>query len=435
IDDLLDATRISRGKVRLRKNSVDLIDVVEASVTTVEGLAKAKAQSIQIVATGGDMRVFGDRVRLEQMATNLLNNAVKYSDQETSIRIILEQLSRKRVRISVADQGMGLPKESLERIFEPFTQRDVSSDGLGIGLSLVRQLASLHGGRVYAESPGPGLGSTFSIELPSEAYAESEEPNAAEAESESPVADTDVLLINSSGVVDGETAEALRGHGCRILAARETDFEAKAEDLRPQIVILTVKDLEGESDLLANKIRKLPSCHGATVIALRHAFQSQDPKRALERVAFDEIWTEPVPEESMIEAVNRCVSQRARAHHNETLLLVEDNEDSARGMCLLLREDESRHVVSASTVADALKAFEKYRPQVVLSDIGLPDGSGYDLAKKLRSHGDSRLLMIAISGHAGDVDRRRSLDAGFDEHLAKPVDFNKLRELLKGRVH
>ncbi len=169
INDLLDVSRIVTGKLSIERQPVELAPVVEAAVEAVRPTAAARSILLEVSMDRATGRVFGDAARLQQIVANLVSNAVKFTDARGRVRVRLERRGE-RVELRVSDTGKGIAPELLPRIFERFHQAESASTrshgGLGLGLAIVRQLVALHGGRVSAESPGVGQGSTFTVELP-----------------------------------------------------------------------------------------------------------------------------------------------------------------------------------------------------------------------------------------------------------------------------
>jgi PAS domain S-box-containing protein len=169
VDDLLEVSRISEGKVSLKLEPVDAAQCVAAAVETVRPQVDERRQRLHIDAPAGPLLVEGDLQRLTQVLVNLLNNASKYSDQGGEIRVALRGGDRE-AEIVVSDEGVGIPKDMQSRIFELFAQVDAhrarSEGGLGLGLALVKRLVQLHGGTVAVRSDGPGQGSEFAVRLP-----------------------------------------------------------------------------------------------------------------------------------------------------------------------------------------------------------------------------------------------------------------------------
>jgi signal transduction histidine kinase len=170
IEDLLDASRITSGKLRLEVQAVDLTAVVSAALETAEPAARAKGVRIErLLDSLLDIRVSGDPTRLQQVFWNLLSNAVKFTPKGGKVQVILERVNS-HVEVTVTDTGQGIEPEFLPHLFDRFRQQDAATNrqhgGLGLGLSIVRHLVELHGGTIFARSGGPGRGSTFVVSLP-----------------------------------------------------------------------------------------------------------------------------------------------------------------------------------------------------------------------------------------------------------------------------
>lgn len=169
IDDLLDVARVSQGKIHLQKRATTLNEVVMSAVEAAQPLVDARAQTLTLALPENDVTFSADPERLTQVFSNLLNNAAKYSDKGSPI-VLSARIEGARLEVTVTDQGMGLAADEIERVFDLFAQMDRGAThaegGLGLGLTLVRELVNLHGGDVTAESDGPGLGSRFRVRLP-----------------------------------------------------------------------------------------------------------------------------------------------------------------------------------------------------------------------------------------------------------------------------
>ena len=307
VDDLLDVSRITRNKIALRSERVLLSTVLEQAIETSRPLIEAGAHLLQVSTPGRPLFVYGDRTRLSQVLSNLLNNAAKYTRPGGRIELTVEH-AEGLVAIRVRDNGVGLSPEMLTAVFDLFTQADTSLErsqgGLGIGLTVARRLAEMHGGAIDARSEGPGKGSEFSLILP---------------------------LVSA------------------------------------------------------------------------------------ESLAADD---------------NHELSQPARAHACKRILIVDDNRDSADTLASLLRA-KGHDVRSAYSGDKGLEIAASHRPEVVLLDIGMPGMNGYDVARRLRDmEVTRRAIIVAMTGWGQPEDRRRSQEAGFDEHLVKPVDLRLIEPLL-----
>jgi signal transduction histidine kinase len=299
VDDLLDVSRITRGKIELKRQPVEMAEVVRKAVEIASPLLEERSHHLTLDVPGEGLPVDGDPVRLAQVVANLLNNAAKYTEARGRISLSTRREGAEVV-VRVRDNGIGIEPGLLPRLFHLFTQGkrslDRSQGGLGLGLTLVKSLVEMHGGSVSAESDGPGKGSEFIVRLPA---------------LESP---------------------------------------ARAAPFRP-------------------------------------------PPPAAER--------------------------KRRA---QRILVVDDNPDAADTLAEALRL-EGHEVRVALDGPGALAVAPAFKPHCALLDIGLPVMDGYELAGRLRSHPALQgIRLIAVSGYGQSTDRRRSLDAGFVEHLVKPVE-------------
>lgn len=306
LDDLLDVSRITRGRIVLRKELVDLRDPAQSAIESMRPLLADHDTRLEVAISAEPLPVEGDPARLQQICANLLSNASKYSPRGAPVRFELEREDGQAV-LRVIDRGRGIEPDLLPRIFDLFVQGDQpiarSEGGLGIGLTLLRSLVELHHGRVHAVSDGAGRGSTFTVWLPLAAVSES-------------------LVAPSTSA----------GHPIR------------------------------------------------------------------------------------------------------RIVLVEDQPDALRMLQLLLENGE-REVFTAANGLEGVQLIERVRPDLAIVDLGLPVMSGYDLARRVRQDpAHDRMRLVALSGYGQDADIQAALDAGFDEHLTKPTDPERLEQVLDGRV-
>ena len=309
VDDLLDVSRISQGKVELRLEQIDVAAAVLDAIETSRPLVDAGRHHLTTrLAPPRALMVSADGTRLTQIVANLLNNAAKYTPEGGHIQVLAEREGDEAV-VTVQDSGIGLAPDMLPRVFDMFAQVDRSMEraqgGLGIGLALVKRLVEMHGGSVVATSDGPDRGCRFVVRLP--------------------------LLPHP--------ARAPRPHETRELSVQETD-------------------------------------------GLR-------------------------------------------------VLVVDDNVDSAESLSQVMRI-LGYPVAVAHDGAEAVEMAARWRPAVILMDIGMPRMSGLEAARAIRgSAGGGQPWLIALSGWGQAEDRRKSSDAGFDHHFVKPVDVESLIELIR----
>jgi CheY-like chemotaxis protein/anti-sigma regulatory factor (Ser/Thr protein kinase) len=309
IEDILDLSRITSGRVRLNVGNVDLGAVIDAAIDVVRPAAEAKSIRLQPVIDTGVSMISGDPDRLQQVLWNLLSNAVTYSGVGGRVYVRLRRVNS-HVEIDVTDNGNGISAEFLPFVFDRFRQADNSATrkhgGLGLGLAITRHLVEMHGGTIRASSGGEGKGSTFTVCLPLSAVQDESAP--------------------------------------RVPAPR-----------------LHVEDESAQ--------RPLQSLEGLRV-------------------------------------------------------LVVDDEPDARDLLATVLRRSGAQVTAARSVSEALECANAMRPEFLISDIEMPGEDGYSLIRKVRSSliPEFRCVpAIALTAYAGPGDRMRALEAGFQMHMAKPV--------------
>jgi two-component system, sensor histidine kinase len=303
LDDLLDISHITRRRLEIRKTATEIQAIVSAAIETASPLLKSKGHTLNVVLPSEPLRLDADPVRLAQVITNLLTNAAKYTERGGVIALHAVR-EKDELVLSVRDNGIGIPADSLDKIFRMFSQLrpaiQRSEGGLGIGLALARGLVELHGGTISARSDGPGAGSEFVVRIPLGA-AFIDAPQARE-----------------------ESASAVKRH----------------------------------------------------------------------------------------------------------LLIADDNADSLEALATLL-EIEGHTVRTAHDGPEALALAMRHRPDTILLDIGMPQMNGYEVARRVRRENPGySVTLIALTGWGQARDKALAHDAGFDHHLTKPVNIDRLRALL-----
>ena len=308
VDDLLDVSRVMRGKIDLRRERVELASIVARAVEMVQPLIEAQGHNLTIDLPHESLLLDADPVRLSQVVGNLLTNAAKYTQPAGRVAITAQRSGDQAV-LRIRDNGIGIAPEMLHDIFDLFVQADHSTSrsqgGLGIGLTLVKNLVELHQGSVEVHSAGLGRGSEFVVTLP--------------------------LMAETAGA-PSRTAIA--------------------------------------------EPRSLPFSSG------------------------------------------------------HRLMVVDDNRDAAKTLCLLFRL-QGHEVEVAYDGPSALTLATDFRPAMIFLDIGMPGMDGYEVARHIRQQPDlSKTVLVALTGWGQQEDRRRTADAGFDHHLVKPLDPKELETLL-----
>lgn len=310
VEDVLDISRIISGKIRLNVQPVDLPQVVTHAVDVVSPTADAKGVRIETVLDPRATPVSGDPERLQQVLWNLLSNAVKFTNRGGKVQVRLGRINS-HVELSVADTGIGIPPEFLPHVFERFRQADASTarerGGLGLGLSIARQLAEMHGGRIQAASGGIGQGSTFTLKLP-------------------------VMIVHPSAADTSERVHPRAGTSSQHI---------------------------GPGDL------------------------------------------------------------------RDVHVLAVDDDADAVGLVAEVLAAAGARVSTASSADEALRIMDTNPPHVLVTDLGMPRVDGFEFIRRIREHANPivrRIPAAALTAYARSDDRVKALRAGFQIHLAKPID-------------
>ena len=333
IEDVLDVSRIIRGKLRLNVRPVKLIPIIEAAIETLRPAADAKNIQIECFLDAAIPPILGDANRLQQVVWNLLSNAVKFTPQSSrvEVRLLLStdtELPGNYAQICISDMGIGIKPDFLPHVFDRFSQADSSSTrahgGLGLGLAIVRHLVELQGGTVKAESAGEGLGATFMVNLP-------------------------LIAVNPESAVASQEAESTT---------------------TPHVV---------------------------------------------------------------------PIQPSARSLFGLRVLVVDDQADTREFLITMLHE-YGAEATAVETVSEALETLQHWKPNVLISDIGMPGEDGYALIRKIRAmttEEGGNIPAIALTGYASECDRTQALLAGFQIHVPKPIDAVELAVVvgkLTGRI-
>jgi signal transduction histidine kinase len=299
VDDLLDVSRIARGKIVLLSETVKIGEVLAAAVETVQPLLEQKRQLLEMDAGSAELTVRGDPVRLAQVIGNLLHNAAKYTGEGGKI-VLAARAHDGRAEIVIRDSGIGIPPDAMPRIFELFTQipseRTSTTGGLGIGLALVRALVELHGGEIRAASPGIDLGSEFTVRLPLLV------PTQETAETINPTDKTEVPMpIRRNILIADDNQDALESLALMLrMEGHEVHCASDGEEAlllagqrKPEIVVLDVGMPKLDGCEVARRIRAESWGRGAVLVALTGWGQEVDRRRSRE-AGFDMHLVKPV---------------------------------------------------------------------------------------------------------------------------------------------
>lgn len=302
VDDLMEVSRITRGAIELRREPVEMAQVVQAAVETCQPMIDAAGHKLAIDLPAEPLVVSGDAIRLAQVVANLLDNASKYTDNGGQIWLTVRP-EDSCIAISVRDSGIGIPPEQLSNVFEMFTQVDRSSPrargGLGIGLTLVRSLVEAHGGRVEAKSEGAGHGSEFIVRLPLVKAARDRSTGGSPRKPPTAIANQRILVVDDNRDAAESLGMLLKFLGAQVSVVHSgLDALKQVASHRPAVMLLDIGMPEMDGYEVARRTRSLPEGRDVTLIALTGWGQEEDRRRS--KVAgFDHHLVKPVNIDSL----------------------------------------------------------------------------------------------------------------------------------------
>ena len=436
LDDLLDLGRITHGHIQLKKERIDLAKLLQ-HVTVVTQSTTAERRQEMILRLPAEVVTFeADEARLEQIAINLLSNASKYTAQGGRIEFSGAR-EGSEVVLRCKDNGRGIPREMLQKIFEPFTRVGPLSDSrgeasLGIGLALVKRLVELHGGRISVESSGPGTGSEFLVRLPMQPTL-SDQPPAPETKPAFTLRRSrSIVLVEDNSDVAGTIVVALKQAGYRVtLFADAFSALAGLSDLQPHAILLDIGLPGMDGYELAAKLRKERNCRDSLFIAISGFKRRQTPEAADD---FDHYFTKPVNLSSLLNVLGSTLAEAEQAtaaaagpapeKTSLQVLLIEDHAALSAAMAELLNR-EGFEVRTASSGGEGLKFASDFRPQLILCDLNLPDMGGQEVIRRLRSNPVTRHAYSVILTALSEAEIRTFNDEakkmGIDEFIRKPL--------------
>ena len=302
VDDLLDVARITRGKMELRKEEVDLAALVQNALTVTRPAIEARGHELSVTVAPGAFRMEADATRLEQVMVNLLTNAAKYTEPGGSIFVRLSSEvvgDASQAVLRVRDTGRGIPKEMLDSVFDMFVQVfptvDRTTGGLGLGLTLVRRLVEMHGGSVVAQSEGTGKGSEFVVRLPlTRKSSTREDPKVASPVATVPFLRRRILLVEDSEDVRDTLKDFLEDLGHEVTVAKDgLEGATLLLELRPEVALVDVGLPSIDGYEVARRVRATPGGEGLYLVALT-GYGGADAKAKAEGAGFDLHLTKPV---------------------------------------------------------------------------------------------------------------------------------------------
>jgi PAS domain S-box-containing protein len=306
IDDLLDVSRIIRGKIQLRQELIDIVPILNSALSTIRPLIEERKHKLFVSFGLGTLRVKADPVRIEQVALNLLTNAAKYTESGGQIWLTAEQRGTDVV-IQVRDTGIGIPPERLSEMFEPFVQGDRSlarsEGGLGIGLTLVKSLVEMHQGSISAMSEGPGTGTEFTVRLPGVLSSHVQGSDSVATSAEVTRSSRILVVDDNADCADG-LARLLKLLGHDVSTANDgPEAIVVAETVRPEVVLLDIGLPGMDGYEVARQLRKSQTCKEALIAAVSGYGNEEDRRRSRD-AGFDFHFVKPVDHDALLAVLN-----------------------------------------------------------------------------------------------------------------------------------
>jgi PAS domain S-box-containing protein len=378
VDDLLDVTRVARGKIRLHRTPVEVTELVRLAVEDHRPLFESRDITLGLRVNVGALWIDADATRITQVVGNLLHNAAKFTNSQGHVFVTVARNARSEAEIRIADDGIGIAPEMLARMFQPFTQADESLHrtfgGLGLGLALVKGLVELHDGRVEAHSRGPGTGSEFVLSLPLLPQVVVPRAPASLAERAGRLR---LLLIEDNLDAADTFKDVLEMSGHEVLLAHDgREGVEKARSFRPDVVLCDIGLPALNGYEVARAIRAEASI-SPTLVAMTGYTLPEDQRRTF-LAGFDHHLGKPVD----LTELERVLAQVASRSTSRRILVVDDN-DALRANIKEILEDEGWAVREARDGREALEALAQFNPTVLLLDYRLPEVGGEEILRLL----------------------------------------------------
>jgi signal transduction histidine kinase/CheY-like chemotaxis protein len=446
INDILDFSKIEAGRLDIESTDFQIDDVITSVTTLTAQQAHDKGLEFLVhVAPGIPDHLLGDPVRLGQILTNCVGNAVKFTERG-EIRVEIEAMERTgekvQIKCSVRDTGIGMTREQSARLFQPFTQADMSTTrkhgGTGLGLTICRRLVELMGGRIWLESE-PGVGTTFYFTL---------WLGVGEARSAARIVPAKLARLRALIVDDNEVARQILRESLDTLAQRVDAVASGSEAIaairerdstEPYDIVFMDWRMPGMDGLQASRyIKSDETLKQQPAIVLVTAFGREEVREEAERLQLDGFLLKPVTRSTIVDTLVNVFAEegehtgKAVDKEQDTrlrgarILLTEDNEINQQ-IAIELLESAGAAVTVANNGREAVDILSRSTQDppfdIVLMDLQMPEMDGYQATTKIRS--ESRFVnlpIVAMTAHATIEERQRCLAAGMNDHIAKPID-------------
>lgn len=463
INDILDMSKIESGKTSLNVEEFDISEFVDELSAIMTPQARAKKHNFEVHTKGIlPESVFGDKLRVNQVMLNLLSNAIKYTPDGGKIDLTVESLDKHssknaHLRFTVSDNGIGMSEEFVKTIFEPFSREETAAtkeiQGTGLGMTITKNIVDLMGGTIEVKSE-PGKGSTFIVELE---FAVAERHDIDDADFWVKHNIMKILVVDDEESICLDVKELMSETGVKVDYAlsgkKAVEMVSKSFDAYEayNLVLLDWKMPEMDGVETAKRIRKKVGKEVPIMVLTSYSFD--DIEDEAKEAGIDLFLSKPFFVTNFRNAViklNAADEEREAQPSDEGVsisgmkfLAAEDNEINAEILEELL-DIEGATCKIASNGQEALEAFTASKPgeyDMIFMDVQMPVMNGYEATRAIRSssHPEAKTIpVIAMTANAFDDDVKAALDSGMNAHLAKPIDMNKLKNIIakiKGDRH
>jgi PAS domain S-box-containing protein len=429
VDDLLDVAKVERGKLSMRMGAVDLTALARDACERFRAAGEQKNITLGVRATD-EVRILGDADRLTQVVNNLLSNAIKFTPEGGRIEVDIfgPEVSRSYVGLSIWNNGISIDEEHRERVFDKFEQIQSSNTrkvgGTGLGLAISRGIVEGHGGRIWVE--GVAEGTRFVVTLPNTPPEDSEvsDPNHPELVKPVPTAmsgQKSILVVDDDRFTTYIVKGMLIAAGYKVYLANDSDTALSiAREKRPDLITVDLRMPGVDGLALVEILKHDPETRKTPVVVL----SISDERERAHSVGADAYLSKPVDLDPLAEAIARLLAEHGQ--RRQKILLVDDDP----GIRMICRDVLEAHGYLAREAPDGEKAIleaRKFKPDLVLVDVMMPDMDGFQLAQKLRGDRETSLTpIIFLSARGQTADKVRAFKLGAEDYLVKPFDAAEL---------
>jgi len=431
VDDLLDVARSERGKMPMRFSPLMLDALAREAVERYRGAAESKGVNLRVVAEDSDIRIIGDADRLVQVLNNLLSNAIKFTPEDGTIDVEIfgPSVASTHVGVSVYNNGEPIPYDARERVFDKFEQIQESNTrrvgGTGLGLAISRGIIESHGGRIWVDPRDDGT--KFVFTLP--AAPEEEEVDAAAERTPAELREfgqgeqaSTILLVGDDSYANYILKGLLMTAGHDVHSALSADQGlALARQQRPALVVIDTAAIDDDPLAMIEILTHDPDTKKAAILAIADS-DMRGP--ALAAGAHDTVH-KPIDAGAFRDACHRLLSESGSAR--AARILVVDDEQSIRMICREVLSAAGYHVREAGNGEEALVEAGRFRPDIMVLDVMMPEVDGFQTAQRFRAEPQTSMTPIIFLSARGEThDKVRAFRLGAEDYVVKPFDAAEL---------